>query len=142
MTHLEAQLNVILRQYLSPYASCYRISTNFFPRYNQVYWVLQIAILKNTHKISYVFLAKIIFAKLFYYSSYFLYYSWVLLHFLIVFMSLTILFQLTFVSIYSTFNNKNFSFSKINRSQMNLKSTTWIGPNFYQTLKSLHTNFF
>ena len=47
-------------------------------------------------------------ASLFYYLAYFYYYSWALLHFLILFMSSTVLFQLTFTSIYSTFN-KNFS---------------------------------
>ena len=56
-------------------------------------------------------LTKIIFANLFYYSTYFCYYLWVLLHFLVLFMSLTILFQLTFTFIYSTFSKKNLSFN-------------------------------
>ena len=58
-------------------------------------------------------LAKIIFANLFYYSTYFYYYSWILLYFLILFMGplilymgLLILFQLTFTLIYSTFSKK------------------------------------
>ena len=38
-------------------------------------------------------LAKIIFANLFYYSTYFYYYSWILLYFLILFMGLLILFM-------------------------------------------------
>ena len=65
-------------------------------------------------------LAKIIFANLFYYSTYFYYYSWVPLHFLILFMGRTILFQLTFTFIYN-FNKKKFNLSKINRSQINIQ---------------------
>ena len=53
-----------------------------------------------------VYLAKIIFAKLFYYSTYFCYYLWVSLHFLVIFMGPTVLFQLTFTFIYSTFSKK------------------------------------
>ena len=51
-------------------------------------------------------LAWIIFANLFYYSTYFCNYSWVTLHFLVLFISITILFQLTFTFIYSTFSKK------------------------------------
>ena len=58
-----------------------------------------------------MYLAKIIFANLFYYSAYFCYYSWVPLHFLKLFTSLTILFQLTFTFIYSIFS-KSFQFQQ------------------------------
>jgi len=51
-------------------------------------------------------LAKIIFANLFYYSTYFCYFLWVLLHFLVLLIDLTILFQLIFIFIYSTFSKK------------------------------------
>ena len=61
-----------------------------------------------------VCLVKIIFANLFYYSSYFCYYSWVPLHFLKLFTSLTILFQLTFTFIYSIFS-KSFQFQQNKR---------------------------
>ena len=54
------------------------------------------------------------FANLFYYSAYFLYYLWVSLNFLVLFMGSTILFQLNFTFIYSIF-------SKISRSQTDLK---------------------
>ena len=53
-----------------------------------------------------VYLTKIIFANLFYYSTYFYYYSWILLHFLVLLMSLIVLFQLFFTFIYSTFSKK------------------------------------
>ena len=43
-----------------------------------------------------VYLVKIIFADLFYYSAYFYYYLWVLMHFLVLFIGLTILFHLPF----------------------------------------------
>ena len=51
-------------------------------------------------------LAKIIFANLFYYLTYFCYYSYISLYFLVLFISFTVLFQLTFTFIYSTFNKK------------------------------------
>ena len=57
-----------------------------------------------------VFLAKIIFANLFYYLAHFFYYSWLSLHFLLLFINLTVLFQLIFTFIYNTF-------SKISRFQ-------------------------
>ena len=40
---------------------------------------------------------------------------------LVLFMGPTVLFQLFFTFIYSTFNKKKFSFSKINRSQTDLR---------------------
>ena len=46
------------------------------------------------------------FANLFYYSAYFCYYSWVSLHFLVLFIGSSILLQLTFIFMYSTFNEK------------------------------------
>ena len=61
-------------------------------------------------KLKCVYLTKIIFTNLFYYSAYFFYYSCTLLHFLVLFMDLTVLFQLTFTFIYSIFS-KNFSVS-------------------------------
>ena len=51
-------------------------------------------------------LALIIFANLFYYSTYFYYCSWVPLYFLVLFMGFIVLFQLTFTFIYSTFSKK------------------------------------
>ena len=53
-----------------------------------------------------VYLVKIIFANLFYYSAYFCYYLWVLLQFLILFIGLIVLFRLTFTFIYSIFSKK------------------------------------
>ena len=53
-----------------------------------------------------VYLAKIIFANLFYYSVDFCYYSWASLHFLVLFMGSTVLFRLTFIFIYNTFSKK------------------------------------
>ena len=73
-----------------------------------------------------VCLGKIIFANLFYYSTYFWYYSWVLLHFLILFMDLTILFLLIFTFIYSTFSKKVFNFNKISGFQTDPKYKFWV----------------
>ena len=53
-----------------------------------------------------VYLVKIIFVNLFYYSAYFYYYLWVLMHFLVLFIDLTILFHLIFTFIYNTFKKK------------------------------------
>ena len=65
-------------------------------------------------------LAKIIFANLFYYSTYFYYYLWAPLHFFVLFMGLTLLFQLTFYLYQYYFQQKVFSFNKINKSQTDL----------------------
>ena len=53
-----------------------------------------------------VYLVKISFANLFYYSAYFYYYLWALMHFLVLFIGLTVLFHLIFTFIYNTFNKK------------------------------------
>ena len=68
-----------------------------------------------------VHLPKIIFTNLFYYLTYLYYYSWVPLYFLILFMGSIILFQLTFYLYLLYFQQKNFSFNKISRSQMDTK---------------------
>ena len=51
--------------------------------------------------------AWIIFANLFYYSTYFCYCSCIPLHFLVLFMGFIVLFQLIFTFIYSIFSKKN-----------------------------------
>ena len=65
--------------------------------------------------------------------AYFCYYSWVPLYFFVLFMDPTvlfmdptILFQLTFTFIYSTFSKKNFSFSKISGSQIDLSYSLYV----------------
>ena len=52
MIDLETQLNGILRQYLSPMQVAKGLLQICPQDATQVYWVLQIAILENTHRIS------------------------------------------------------------------------------------------